>query len=214
MDKKKPIIFLDFDGTVIDVSSRHYKVYEGLIGKYDGQPLSRIEYWKLKKNKTGWPEILRKSQIPSNKALIFIEKFISEIEREENLVMDSVFPYAFSILERLSRNYSLYLITLRHSKNNTIKQIENLGLQPYFKELLISKQEDEIISKIRKIISRDNYAFVVGDTEKQISMARKLKLISVAVLSGIRNEELLRKMRPKFLIKNIKFLPKLLINYE
>lgn len=214
MDKKKPVTFLDLDGTIIDVSQRHYKVYEDLVRKYNGIPLSKTRYWKLKKNKTEWSEILKKSLIPLNKVPIFIEEFISKIERHENLAIDSVFPYAFSILEQLSRNCSLYLITLRHSKNNTIKQIKNLGLKSYFKKLLISKQEDEIISKIRKIISRDNHAFVVGDTEKQILIARKLKLISVAVLSGIRNEKLLRNMKPQFLMKNIKFLPKLLINYE
>lgn len=214
MDKKKPIIFLDIDGTIIDVSQKHYKVYKDLIKKYNGVPLSKTEYWNFKKNKIGWSEILKKSLVSSNKVPFFIEEFISKIEQQENLAMDSVFPYVFKTLEQLNQKCSLYLITLRHSRNNTIKQIKNLGLEPYFKKILISRHENKIISEIKKIINIDCHVFIVGDTEKQILIARRLKLISVAVLSGIRNEESLKEMKPRFLMKNITTLPDLIINYE
>ena len=40
-------IFIDFDGTLVDIAPRHYRVYKGCVEKMGGTPLDRKRYWEL-----------------------------------------------------------------------------------------------------------------------------------------------------------------------
>ena len=210
MAKKKPIIFFDLDGTLIDVSKRHYEVYGKLIKEFKGEPLPKSLYWKLKRSRASVPKILRKSSVSEKLHYSFLTKFISHIERKENLMLDSVFPYTKGVLKSLRKNYRLYLTTQRRSKKNTIVQLKGLGLQKFFEGIIISANENRL-SKVIKNVSREvKNSIIIGDTEVQILIARKVHLFSVAVLSGIRNKSTLKKYKPDFIEANINYLPDLL----
>lgn len=201
MAQKKLNLFFDLDGTLIDISKRHYKVYREMVLELNGKPLSKVTYWNLKRSNTDWPSILKKSLVSSNKLPLFLKKFISKIELPENLSMDRVFSYTLKTLNILGRKHFLYLITSRRFPKETLSQITNLGLKDIFKKIVMGEKNKYLKNKID---------FIVGDTEAEILLARELKVISVAVYTGIRNKIFLQKMNPDFIIKDISHLPVLL----
>ncbi len=52
-------IFFDFDGPILDVSKRYYKVFLDIAG--GKLKLGKRAFWGLKKKKTSWPKIFKKA---------------------------------------------------------------------------------------------------------------------------------------------------------
>ena len=54
---------------------------------------------------------------------------------------------------------------------------------------------------------------MVGDTEADILMAKKLGLTSIAVSSGIRSRNFLANLDPDYIITGVEKLPQLMVDY-
>ena len=108
------------------------------------------------------------------------------------------------VLKELKNNgYFLVLITKRWNRELLIKQIKKLGLN----ELL-----DVIIntSGISKQLFMNYHvgknAAIVGDTEDDIIPGKFFRIKTIAVLSGLRNREQLKRLKPDIIIKDIRGL--------
>lgn len=206
-------LFLDFDGTIVDVSSRHYRVYTEALAGVNGTPLTKAEYWQLKRNRVNWPDILTRSDVAEDLQPAFMEAFISLIENPEMLKLDLVIGDVFQTLKGLSAKHELFLVSLRRHQDRLEKQVTELGLAPYFMKIISGHTEYkgydlkvEIISDLKT----DESGVVVGDTETDVRAAQALSLISVAVVSGIREEEYLRSLNPDYVIDDMTQLPDIL----
>src|SRR5437868_5100720 len=94
-------IFFDLDGTLIDISKKHYMLYRDIILKLHGIPLSFSAYWKLKRNKTAISIILQKSNVLNDHLNFFNEDFKKNIETPYYLSFDELFPYTKKTLDTL-----------------------------------------------------------------------------------------------------------------
>ena len=112
------------------------------------------------------------------------------------LSLDSVFPKVKGLLSDLSKNFSIYILTIRHNRPNTKSQLRTLGLSQYNITIVEGNKEQ----KMRHI---PNLSFMIGDTENDILPANKLGITSIAVTTGIRNRRLLQELNPKYIIENI-----------
>jgi phosphoglycolate phosphatase-like HAD superfamily hydrolase len=209
---KVSVVIFDLDGTLIDVSARHYFVYRKVTNEFNGQALTKREYWRLKRDKTDWPELLKKSKISVDKLGDFLSKFIDLIEQPEQLKMDSLFPEAKKTLEGLY-GYDLYLISLRRQNEMLNWQLSRLGLRKYFREVISGHSDFEgshLKAGIIKALLKENKGLVIGDTEADINAAKEASCLSVAVLSGIRSKKVLESLQPDFLVENVGELPKII----
>lgn len=214
MSNKKTNIFFDLDGTLIDIQKRHYKVYEEIVENLGGVLLTQRMYWKLKRNKSTIKKILRRSRIRNEKQILLFQKlFKNKIERIENLKLDILLKDVVLLLTVLQKKYDLYLLTLRRSKKNTLTQIEKLGIKKFFKEIII-RQPKQLDCQYKKSLLEklqwEKYDIIVGDSEADILTANELGLISVAVLSGIRDRKYLKSLKPAYILEDINSLPKIL----
>lgn len=204
--------FFDLDGTLIDVSEKHYIVYSSIIKKYGGSPLVKTRYWHLKRIKSSISNILHLSGLPSQSNNTFKNEFASLIELPEFLSFDTLFPDTIPVIKNLYLlGHKLYLISCRNSPQVAFTQLDKLGLRNFFYDIKIGilpgKNGSEIKTiYIKKIIKRA-HGFVIGDTEDDILAAKKLDLTSVAVLSGIRSYKLLIQYHPDYIIRNIRYIP-------
>lgn len=199
-------IVFDLDGTLIDVSRRHWHVYSKILQSYGKLPIPYLQYWHLKRDNTPWLEILKLSQFDGDATAEFIEIFISEIETVEHLKIDTVFNDTFSTLDSL-KNHELYLVSLRRNDAHFRAQLDWLKLRDYFKETRSGHTEKEGHHKkneIIKKIAQKQSAIVIGDTETDVLAAKSLNLESIAVTTGIRSSEFLRQLEPDYLIDNLK----------
>lgn len=205
-------IFFDLDGTLLDVSQRHYHVYAKVVKSLGGQALDKEVYWKLKRRKCSIETIVGQSRLPQNLVPLFLKRFIVMIERPVYLRLDSLLPHARRVLKILSKTHSLYLVTARRSTTNLKKQLKSLGLKTSFGANVYSlyvKGTKVGKSKILHRLNRDQSGFIVGDTEEDILAARQAKLKSIIVLSGLRNRKTLLPFRPDYLIADVRKLPPL-----
>lgn len=202
----------DLDGTLIDVSERHWQVYKAVTETFQGNPLDKSTYWGLKRAKTDWPSILAKSGIDAGKLQDYLKRFIELIEQPRYLKLDQLFPFTNDVLNSLD-GYELFLVSLRRHEDRLVDELRWLGLYERFSKVITGHTEGEGYELKVKIIHRltgSEPATVVGDTEADVLAAKEAGKTSVAVLSGIRNEDHLRSLDPDFVIEDISKLKEIL----
>lgn len=212
---KKDKLFCDFDGTLLDVSERHYKVYTDIMPIYNGHALSQAEYWNLKRKKMRWPDLLPLSGIPATKLGPFLNDFKERIESEEYLKIDKLIPGAEAALTALAGRYVMHLVTLRRNKKNLMAQLDWLGIRAYFEGGVLSEHSetdgfDVKIALMQQKLGTDR-GTIIGDTEADIIAGKELGLETIAVSSGIRDEQFLIALKPDHLVRSIADAPALLL---
>ena len=198
----KTVVAFDFDGTIIDVSRRDYAVYQELVAWLGGNPLPYCIYWPLRRKRTNIFEILSESGITDKvETEAFLARRTAMIEDEEYLRLDSLIPGVIETIKYNSPKILPYLVTTRCNKNHLFSQLNVLSIADLFKEIIASDKDKSVYySQI------DNLSLIVGDTENDIKAAKLIGKPSVAVLSGIRDAEILKGYNPDRIIQSVAYL--------
>jgi phosphoglycolate phosphatase len=199
-------IFCDLDGTLIDVSKRHYRVYCEMTSEFGGTPLPKDTYWDLKRRKTKWNELLPLSDLDAEVESKFLEGFIKKIEDPQYLMLDELFPSSIVAVNELSKLGDCYLVSLRRNRENLLDELTRLELAPHFREVLTGHSENDGYDvKIALIKDRlgDENGIIIGDTEADIVTGKELGMKSIALKSGIRDEQFLSALEPDYLLDDI-----------
>ena len=210
---RKNIILFDLDGTILDGSLKYYKIYCELLREKKYEPLSFNKYWSLKRSHTPISIIISKTcSFEFSKK--YIKKRLRIIEDRKYLTQDRVIRGAKKTLEKLSLFYSLVLITLRANRNQLLFQLKRLNLLNYFEHILSGSSGNNPIYAKKSLLKRfselKRAILIVGDTEADIRAGKSLFLKTCAVLSGIRNKNLLDKEKPDHIITDITAVPNIL----
>ncbi len=207
-----PLLWLDLDGTLLDVTERYFQLHRQLCAELDlSSAVSRKDYWELKKCSTPLPRLLGLAETDP-RLPVYRKKWLSEIETEVRLEADTLFPFAMETLESLRRSHRLRLITQRRNSSTARIQIRRLGLQNQFEQVLVAETllsdapGETKAYAIRKQSTGSLQEIVVGDTEYDILAARQLGLRSAAVLSGIRDRAFLETLRPDWVLSDLRKL--------
>ncbi len=203
-------LFFDFDGTIIDVSEKYYKVYCHCLDK-NTKPVSKDEYWKLKQERTPEKDILEKFH-PEVDIDEYIKRRLLLIERPDYLAYDEMITNVHRALIRLSRGHELYLVTLRQCHKNLVEEFERFRLQPLFVKVFSCPPSSTPWKDKAQLIKAvvDPSSWIIGDTEADIKGGQLLNITTCAVLSGIRTSQFLRSLQPDYMIKTISELVELI----
>jgi phosphoglycolate phosphatase-like HAD superfamily hydrolase len=202
----------DADGTVLDVSRRHHRVYAQTIRLLGGKPLTKREYWQLRRRDIEWQQILVESGLKPELLSAFLQRFIERIESPDMLATDRLVVDGEASLRTLSDEHCLYLVSLRRSQPDLMDELDRLRVGKYFDRVAVGHGEAAPYRNKVDLIARipDFDGIVIGDTEADILAAKELNLMSVAVLSGIRGIEYLRTLKPDFIVGGIRDVPRLI----
>jgi phosphoglycolate phosphatase len=204
---KMKSIFFDFDGTIVDVSERIYRLYSDLVLQYKQQTITKDIYLSLKKNKLSEELILRKT--------IEEDSIIKKIIRKRKELLESIYtkydfliPEVVKTLSDLHQNHNLYLVSYRKNEKNLLKEIRQFYLHSFFKKIIISGNSSNktgIEFKTKAILDEHpgENDVIVGDTEDDIMTGKALGLTTVAVLSGMRSRAYLETLKPDFILSSL-----------
>jgi len=210
-------IFLDLDGVILDPSERLYQVYVTLIARLKGQILPKDEYWEMKRKKASIEEILCRSSLDPGLTKSYANQKRELIESIPFLKYDKIIPGTIPSLKHLATKYQLILVTLRGSRPALDWELEYMDIRRYFGGVLsgnnINMRTD---SKFKASLIKDKFEvldpsdIIVGDTETDILAGQELGIRTVAVLTGMRTEEVLQEARPTFILKDLRQVTKAL----
>jgi len=206
--QRPPVLVFDLDGTLLDVSARHHHVYSNVCVALGGEPLERSEYWHLRRQRVGWPDILAQSGVPPNRSATFETEFEAQLEQPASLGFDALFPEAIPLLTKASSGHRCVLVALRASPIALRAQLDVLGIAPYFEAIEHASSDGEPafqvkVGLIRTAVHADGPGVVIGDTEADVMAATALGYQSIAVSSGTRDRDVLAQQEPDHLVDDL-----------
>jgi beta-phosphoglucomutase-like phosphatase (HAD superfamily) len=204
------MLFLDFDGTLIDDSARHYATYVDVLALPDlrGVPIPEKEYWGLRRENKPIDDLLRRSRLFPTKFKQFCDAFEARLETPEMLSLDKLRPGTETALGKLYTKTPIVLVTQRRDGEELENQLAQLGLKKYFVTVIFGKPEVPrrpnkdhrwqhkagLVRTRYKILPTQS--LYIGDTENDVKVARDLKFEVWLLEGGHRTKELQIKADP------------------
>ena len=213
-------LITDFDGPIIDVSERYYRVYQFCLEKtrrFDQsvRELSKVEFWQLKRSRVPEKQIAMNSGLDEAQALEFAQLRRQTVHTEEYFQYDILIPGAVEALLKIqAAGIDLAVMTMRRVWELDYA-FQKFQLDRFFPEnrcycltndyIKTRDIEDKPLLMARAIEELPAVAdsWMVGDTEADITAAKKHGIKAIAVESGIRDRTQLQVYHPDFIVPNL-----------
>lgn len=213
-------LITDFDGPVCDVSERYYQVYLLCLEKNRLQDrqlkvLSKDEFWQLKRSRTPETQIGIISGLESTQAENFARLRKTTVHTQPYFQYDTLAPGAVEALHRVQQaGIDLAVMTMRRERELEYA-LNKFNLHQFFPKnrcYCLSNNyvktrdiEDKplLMERALKELSPVDNTWMVGDTEADITAAKKHGIKSIAVECGIRDRAQLKAYNPDIFVKNL-----------
>ncbi|NET02581.1 MAG: HAD family hydrolase [Sphaerospermopsis sp. SIO1G1] len=214
-------LITDFDGPIMDVSERYYQVYQLCLQKtkYPDQPvreLSKAEFWQLKRSHTPETQVAIKSGLDAEQAEEFAKIRKQTVHTQPYFEYDILIPGAIEALTKVQEaGIDLVVMTMRRVRELDYA-IDKYNLGKFFPEnrryclsndyVKIRDVEDKplLMASAIKELPPVEKVWMVGDTEADITAAKKHGVEMIAVESGIRDRTQLEKYQPDLILPDLK----------
>ena len=198
-------LYLDLDGTLIDVRRRHHAAYAAAARAVGVEPLAERAAWTRRRAGASAADLVD----PALRGR-FRRDWLARIEAPDLLRMDAPLPGAIAALAGLRQSHSLVLVSLRHDRGALERQLGWLGLSEYLSGVHTPTTQAPTKAALIRAAGRASDGIVVGDTEADVEAARELGLQSVCVVTGLRSRRFLQELGPDYLLEAFAALPALL----
>jgi len=205
----KELVFIDLDGTLIDTSERHYRVFiEALACLGKKTAICKYDFWEQKRNGLSTLEIYSRIYGKEReKELLSI--WLDNIEKEKYLEYDRIFDDALMALDFLHQRAKLVLITLRNNREGLDWELERMNLMQYFSECIVGNPTDKsgkielLNDRISGTIDKER-CLIIGDSEIDIKAGKQVGITTIAISRGIRSYSFLQRLGPERLLRNLR----------
>ncbi|HEY9619044.1 MAG TPA: HAD family hydrolase [Crinalium sp.] len=212
-------IITDFDGPIMDVSERYYRVYQFCLFavRDSDQPvtvLSKQEFWDLKRSQIPERHIGLQSGLNEDQAQEFARLRRITVHTLPYLKYDTPIPGAIATLEHLQTlGIDLVVMTMRR-----VRELEDAFQRydlsrffaperryclsdDYIKTADVEDKPKLMQQAIADLPAADTW--MIGDTEADIIAAKTHGVKAIAVLSGIRDRTQLLRYQPDWIVNNL-----------
>lgn len=215
-------LFTDFDGPIMDVSARYFKVYQDCLERIrlpqqKITSLTKTQFWQMKRSQIPETEIARQSGlIEKGQAQEFAELRRAIIHTAPYFVYDRLIENAIAALE-IAENAGIELavITMRRQRelepvlryyqlNRFFPLERRFYLQNEYQKTGDTLDKPLLMAKAIAILPYVEKQWIVGDTEADILAGKRFRLQTIGILSGIRDEYQLRLQNPDQILPDLK----------
>ncbi|ARV58174.1 haloacid dehalogenase [Nostocales cyanobacterium HT-58-2] len=214
-------IITDFDGPIIDVSERYYRVYQYCLEKIrrpDQQvrQLGKSEFWQLKRSRIPEKQIGMISGLDEAQAQEFSQLRRKTVHTEPYFEYDSLTPGAVEALLKIQQTgVDLVVMTMRRvweldyafKKYNLGKFFPENRCYCLSNDYVKTRDIDDkplLMARAIKELPPTSDTWMVGDTEADIISATKHGIKMIAVECGIRDRAQLEPYQPDLIVKDLR----------
>lgn len=213
-------LITDFDGPIVDISDRYYRVYELCLEKTRCQDqkirhLSKAEFWQLKRARVPEKQIGIISGLTESQAEEFAHLRKITAHTQPYFQHDKLVPGALTALETVQKaGIDLVVLTMRRVKELDYA-FESFDLGRFFPEnrcYCLSNEyrktrdiEDKpiLMGEALAALPLATDSWMVGDTEADIIAAKTHGIKVIGVLSGIRDRNSLEAFQPDLIVNDL-----------
>jgi phosphoglycolate phosphatase-like HAD superfamily hydrolase len=213
-------LICDFDGPIIDVSERYYRVYQFCLEETRRQDqkireLSKTEFWNLKRARVPEREIGIMSGLDAEQAQTFSQMRRNTVHTLPYFQYDEVAPSAVDALERVQQSgIDLAVMTMRRVMELDYA-FNRFDLGRFFaldRRYRLSNDyvktrdiEDKplLMKQALSELPPASGTWMVGDTEADIVAAKTNGVKAIAVLCGIRDRTQLEAYEPDWIVNDL-----------
>ncbi|MBL1202562.1 MAG: HAD family hydrolase [Nostoc sp. GBBB01] len=213
-------LITDFDGPIIDVSERYYRVYQFCLEKtrrpeQTVNELPKAEFWELKRKRVPEKQIALNSGLDEAQAQEFAQLRRQTVHTQPYFEYDTLAPGAVDALLKIQQaGIDLAVMTMRRVKelDYAFKKYDLARFFPENRCYCLSNDyvktrdiEDKPLLMARAIEELPAAAdtWMVGDTEADITAAKKHGIKAIAVECGIRDRTQLELYHPDLIVKDL-----------
>jgi phosphoglycolate phosphatase-like HAD superfamily hydrolase len=222
-------LITDFDGPIMDVSERYYRVYQLCLEKtrYPEQiitELSKAEFWQLKRSHTPELQIALKSGLDAQQGQEFSQIRKQTVHTLPYFQYDVLVPTALNALSKVqSAGVDLAVMTMRRVRELDYA-FNQYDLGKFFLEnrryclgndyVKTRDVEDKPLLMARALAELPPAAdtWMIGDTEADITAAKKHNIKIIGVESGIRDRHQLESYQPDLILPDLKTAVDFILN--
>ena len=194
LNPKKNNIALDLDGTILDSRWRHICVLADCINQINGTvyaPENFDDFVSYKSEGNTGLFYLKDKKIPNETAIISL--WMKRIEYKKYLRSDKLYPNVLSDLKKMSDRYNLFLLTARSNPSNARWQLSELGIGEFFREMMVVENTGDVGLNKYQAIRSIPLAFVIGDTEADLALAKYARCEFFPLNYGFRSAQYWKK---------------------
>jgi phosphoglycolate phosphatase-like HAD superfamily hydrolase len=213
-------LITDFDGPIVDVSERYYRVYQYCLEKIrrsnqQVKQLSKTEFWQLKRSHTAEKQIGILSGLDEAQAQEFAKLRKQTVHTEPYFQYDTLAPGAVDALLKMQRaRVDLVVMTMRRVRELDYA-FRKYDLERFFLEnrryclsnnYVKTRDVDDkplLMARAIKELPPATDTWMVGDTEADIVSAKRQGIKVIAVECGIRDLTQLKAYYPDLIVKNL-----------
>ena len=221
-------LITDFDGPIMDVSERYYRVYQFCLEKIcePGQEIKELpkaDFWALKRSQIPETEIGRLSGLEPSQVKDFAHLRRQTVHTIPYLSYDCLQPEAIPALEAAQNaGVDIVVMTMRRVRelnealdNATQGSHHRVNLHRFFPPqnryclgndyIKTGDTNDKPLLMARALqeLPPATTTWMVGDTEADIIAAKTHGVKVIGVLCGIRNQNQLEKHQPDLIMPNL-----------
>ncbi|MGF1988940.1 MAG: HAD family hydrolase [Nostoc sp. ZfuVER08] len=213
-------LITDFDGPIIDVSERYYRVYQFCLEKtrrpeQTVNELPKAEFWELKRKRVPEKQIALNSGLDEAQAQEFAQLRRQTVHTQPYFEYDTLAPGAVDALLKIQQaGIDLAVMTMRRVKelDYAFKKYDLARFFPENRCYCLSNDyvktrdiEDKPLLMARALQELPAAAdtWMVGDTEADITAAKKHDIKAIAVECGIRDRTQLELYHPDLIVKDL-----------
>jgi phosphoglycolate phosphatase-like HAD superfamily hydrolase len=213
-------LITDFDGPIIDVSERYYRVYQLCLEKarhpeQSVTQLSKAEFWQLKRSRLPEKQIGMMSGLDEAQAQTFAELRRQNVHAQPYFQYDRLAPGSVAALEQVQQaGIDLAVMTMRRVREleYAFKQHDLERFFPKNRCYCLSNDyqktrdiDDKPLLMARALVELPpaSDVWMVGDTEADIITAKKHGIKAIAVECGIRDRARLQQYQPDLIVEDL-----------
>ncbi|MBF2006645.1 MAG: HAD family hydrolase [Chlorogloeopsis fritschii C42_A2020_084] len=212
-------IITDFDGPIIDVSERYYRVYQFCLEKTRRpnqkiRELSKAEFWQMKRSRVAEKQIGIISGLDEVQAQEFSQLRRQTVHTEPYFEYDRLADGAVDALIKIQQaGIDLAVMTMRRVRELDYA-FRKYDLGKFFPEnrcyclsndYVKTRDIDDkplLMARALKELPAATDTWMIGDTEADITAAKKHGIKSITVECGIRDRAQLKFYQPDMIVPN------------